>query len=310
VQQEKDRLEARGNFDAIPIYCTCGVGDPRVVNLPVTGPYFALDFTTPVGISTGKSRSLAEIEQSLDRQKLAYEQSISVAGKSAPIADAIQTTLGSDSIYEPEGRRVISPVSRLWSVGWGGYVIFDWDNFFAATMAGIGDRDLAYANAIETLRESTAQGFVPNYARAKGWKSSDRSEPPVGAIRSHCADPQPVNGSPARLSLPVHIMPRFQHLAVQDIGVHELQQFATELKTKVSRNTTIGVMCTVFGVLEYAEKCKMKVSELTSNIVRPRPNPTRRSSPVNKLPISSPQQESRSKHCLPSRGIQVRVPVN
>src|SRR3981189_2580653 len=49
-------------------------------------------------------------------------------------------------------------------------------------MASLGDRDLAYADAIETLRESTAEGFVPNYARAGNWKSFDRSEPPVGAI--------------------------------------------------------------------------------------------------------------------------------
>jgi putative isomerase len=182
VDREKDHMEARGSVRTIPIYCTCGEGDRTVVGLPITGPYVALDFTAPVGISTGKSRSLAEIRQALDHQKRAHDQSISAAGKAATIADAIQTTLGWDTIYEPEGRRVMSPVSRLWSVGWGGYVIFDWDNFFAATMAAIGDRDLAYANAIETLRESTVQGFVPNYARARGWKSSDRSEPPVGAI--------------------------------------------------------------------------------------------------------------------------------
>ena len=67
-------------------------------------------------------------------------------------------------------------------MGWGGYVLFDWDTFFAATLASIGDKDLAYANALEILREETKQGFVPNYARAGGWKSEDRSEPPVGAI--------------------------------------------------------------------------------------------------------------------------------
>ena len=67
-------------------------------------------------------------------------------------------------------------------MSWGGYVLFDWDTFFAATLAGIGDKDLAYANALEILREETPQGFVPNYARAGNWKSSDRSEPPVGAI--------------------------------------------------------------------------------------------------------------------------------
>ena len=87
-----------------------------------------------------------------------------------------------DTIYEPEKRRVISPVSRVWSVAWGGYVLFDWDTFFAATLASIGDKDLAYANALETLREETPGGFVPNFARAGNWKSSDRSEPPVGAI--------------------------------------------------------------------------------------------------------------------------------
>jgi neutral trehalase len=61
-------------------------------------------------------------------------------------------------------------------------VLFDWDTFFAATLAGIGDRDLAYANAMEILREETPNGFVPNLARPGGWKTFDHSEPPVGAI--------------------------------------------------------------------------------------------------------------------------------
>jgi neutral trehalase len=104
------------------------------------------------------------------------------SGKIGPIVDAIETTLGWDTIYDPSKNRVISPVSRIWSVGWGGYVLFDWDTFFAATLASIGDRDLAYANAVEVLREETPNGFVPNNARPFGWKSFDRSEPPVGAI--------------------------------------------------------------------------------------------------------------------------------
>jgi hypothetical protein len=180
--REKGHIEARGGVGTVPIFCTCQMGDQRVMDIPISGAYFALDFNAPVGISTGKVRNVAEIQEVLVRQKRAYDESIAAAGKAAPIADAIQTTLGWDTIYEPEGGRVLSPVSRVWSVNWGGYVIFDWDNFFAATMAGIGDRDLAYANAVETLRESTQQGFVPNYARARGWKSSDRSEPPVGTI--------------------------------------------------------------------------------------------------------------------------------
>jgi len=182
-------IETHGSSGAVPVYCTCESGaDSRGTirgvrgDIAVGGPYFAAELTQPVGVSTGKQRSVAEITAVIERQHEAYEQSLKAAGKSGPILDAIETALGWDTIYEPSHHRVVSPVSRDWSVGWGGYVIFDWDTFFAATMASVGDRDLAYANAIETLHESTDQGFVPNYARAGGWKSSDRSEPPVGAI--------------------------------------------------------------------------------------------------------------------------------
>jgi len=183
VLKREDSIEARGASGVVPVYCTCTrEQQSQYIALPMGGPYFAADFTAPVGMSSGKRRSVEEMEAALTRQKAAYEQSIVAAGKNGPIVDAIETTLGWDTIYEPEKSRVVSPVSRVWSVNWGGYVIFDWDTFFAATMAGIGDRDLAYADVLETLREETPQGFVPNYARPGGWKSFDRSEPPVGAI--------------------------------------------------------------------------------------------------------------------------------
>lgn len=195
VNRNADSIVATDPRGTVHIYCTCtGGSDPDLrgsgtverteqpVSAPVTGPYFAIDFTGPVGISTGRRRSIKEIETIIQRERAAYDSSVTAAGKAAPLVDAIETTLGWDTIYEPEKERVVSPVSRVWSVSWGGYVIFDWDTFFAASLAGIRDRDLAYADAIETLREETAEGFVPNYARAGGWKSSDRSEPPVGSI--------------------------------------------------------------------------------------------------------------------------------
>lgn len=187
------RIVATTSVDSgIEIDCTCSTQtDELIGSLPVTAPYFTFDLTSPVALSSvelnlvGKKRiprTLEQIQSAIDRQRQAYEKSIQTAGAKGPILDAIETTLGWDTIYEPEKGRVISPVSRVWSVSWGGYVLFDWDTFFAATMAGIGDKDLAYANALETLREETPAGFVPNYARAGGWKSFDRSEPPVGAI--------------------------------------------------------------------------------------------------------------------------------
>jgi Mannosylglycerate hydrolase MGH1-like glycoside hydrolase domain len=145
-------------------------------------PYFSVDLSGPVGISTGKPRTVQEIRDVVDRQQQAYSQSHSKDTGTASILEAIETTLAWDTIYEPQGHRVISPVSRVWNVAWGGYVLFDWDTFFAADLAAVGSRDLAYANVLEILNEETPEGFVPNYARAGNWKSFDRSEPPVGAI--------------------------------------------------------------------------------------------------------------------------------
>jgi len=185
VERSGDYLEAHADGRSIPVFMAF---EPYArnplkdfVDLPIGGAYFATDESF-AGVCTGRRRTLDEIRAVIAKQKAAYEKALADAGNNGPIMDAIETTLGWDTIYEPEKQRVISPVSRVWSVGWGGYVLFDWDTFFAATMASIGDKDLAYANAIEILRESTPQGFVPNYARAGGWKSSDRSEPPVGAI--------------------------------------------------------------------------------------------------------------------------------
>ena len=125
------------------------------------GPYFAADFIEPIGSQHGESARIGRDREivSIYKQKAAYENRIQAAGKNGPILDAIETTIGWDTIYEPEKQRVISPVSRVWSVGWGGYVLFDWDTFFAATLAGIGSKDLAYANALEILREETAAGL-------------------------------------------------------------------------------------------------------------------------------------------------------
>ncbi|QNI32096.1 hypothetical protein H7849_24380 [Alloacidobacterium dinghuense] len=180
VVKEDDHLEAQLPGRNIFVYMSGK--DTHDVSVPVSGSYLSADLTQPLGLSTGRLRTVADIHTVLERERRAYEQSVAGFGDRAPVADAIQTVIGWDTIYEPHGHRVISPVSRIWSVGWGGYVLFDWDTFFAATLAAVGDRDLAYANAIEICREATAQGFVPNYARGGGWKSEDRSEPPVGAI--------------------------------------------------------------------------------------------------------------------------------
>jgi putative isomerase len=165
-----DHIEFNNASRKICVYWT-GQEQPAVA-LPIATPFFAALFQEPVGISTGSPRSVEQIRAILKRRRPSGDN----------VSQAIESVMGWDTFYDPSKSRVISPVSRLWSIGWGGYVLFDWDTFFAASMAAIGDRNLAYADAIEILQESTPEGFVANYARANGWKSFDRSEPPVGAI--------------------------------------------------------------------------------------------------------------------------------
>lgn len=193
-------IEAQGPSSNVAIYCTCtrspaprgldGSGNPLTggnTDFLVKSPYFAMQFTRPLGISTGKQRSLAEIEAILYQQNAIRQKSIVAGDAAASIEDAIQTTLGWNTIYDPDNHRVITPVGRNWSAANGGYVLFEWDTMFTATMASSGDRNLAYANVIEILRGERPEGFIPNYTRAGhhevgDQQTSDRSQPPIGSI--------------------------------------------------------------------------------------------------------------------------------
>ena len=133
----------------------------------------------PIAITTDASKTAAEIGQIIDQAEARW-----AAGKSrypaAPDAyEAMQAVLAWNTIYDPGNDRVISPVSRAWSAG--GWVLFEWDTYFAAYMLSLDCKELAYANAIAITDEITDRGFVPNNSQP-GIKSLDRSEPPVGAF--------------------------------------------------------------------------------------------------------------------------------
>lgn len=170
-----------GGESTLPVYASQPLqNDPHIW---AQTPYLALELSRPVGISTGRRRSLAEIQALIDRQSRVFTHSFPGGDESEiRLSTAIQTALAWDTIYEPEGRRVVSPVSRIWNVAWGGFVLFEWDNYFAAYMAALDNRELAYANAVEMTRALTESGFVPNFATTNGVASRDRSEPPVGSL--------------------------------------------------------------------------------------------------------------------------------
>ncbi len=151
-------------------------------NIPWTGPYLALKLDQPVALWASRQRSSEEIRALIGKQKAAQETNVSAWGDLGEIYSAIETVIAWDTIYDPAKQRAISPVSRLWSIGSGGSVLFEWDTYFAAYLASVADSGLAFANAVEMTREITPAGIVPNVAAIAGYKSLDRSEPPVGAI--------------------------------------------------------------------------------------------------------------------------------
>jgi hypothetical protein len=143
-------------------------------------PYLALPLTGPVGLSTGRARSVADIEAVLARQRRSEEQGLARYDELAEVSRPIRSVLAWNTIYDPVRDRVITPVARTWcsSHGW---VLFEWDTYFAAYMLSVDNPDLAMANAIAITHEITPEGLVPNFVNATGFSSRDRSEPPVGA---------------------------------------------------------------------------------------------------------------------------------
>jgi hypothetical protein len=154
----------------------------REMNTGATGPYVAILLDRPVVICTGEPVGACMVREWLDASRAALLAGQLAYGDSGELYGAMRTCLAWDTIYEPEKDQVCTPVSRLWNLGWGGYVLFCWDTYFAAMMCMIDNPDLASANAIAITREKTESGFVPNFGASNDFKSRDRSQPPVGSM--------------------------------------------------------------------------------------------------------------------------------
>lgn len=160
-----------------------GTGEPVAEPyLWTQGPCVTRRADAVVGFAAGAHLSLEEIRARVDKAAAARAAETHAWGELGEVRDAMQTCLAWDTVYDPLRERVISPVSRRWNCNWGGYVMFCWDSYFAAAMAAVDHRDLAYANAIEITREGIGNGFVPNFVSPSGYQSRDRSQPPVGAM--------------------------------------------------------------------------------------------------------------------------------
>lgn len=180
VQREGEALTAFLPQKKLTLFATAP--SMREMQVPVPSPYLALSLDREVGLSTQRPRCVEEIRALLDRQRAQALAAKNRYGELGEVYAAIQTCLAWDTIYDPAGERVMSTVSRIWNCNNGGWVLFCWDTYFAAYMAALDNQHLAYANAVEITREKTPAGFVPNVSNGHGFKSLDRSQPPVGSM--------------------------------------------------------------------------------------------------------------------------------
>lgn len=145
-------------------------------------PYLAIPLSGEVGIYAGIPMDLEQIQAFVESNRNKMEvEAMQFEGLSETYR-VMTSVLGWNTIYDPENDRVITPVSRSWNVDWGGYVMFDWDTYFASYMFSLFNKDLAYANAIEITRSAAPDGFIPNFAASYRKISVDRSQPPVGSF--------------------------------------------------------------------------------------------------------------------------------
>jgi hypothetical protein len=180
VTRDRDVLRIEGGGRAFEVRSTANdIGDPFGT---VGTPYLSAPLDGVLAVYSGGPRSLAEVQGIVARRKAELLARQAKWGDHAELFSAMQTILAWNAVYDPENDRVISPVSRIWNANWGGYVLFDWDTYFAAFMYSLYDEDLAFANAVEVTKGWTKEGFIPNFASAYHLKSEDRSQPPVGSL--------------------------------------------------------------------------------------------------------------------------------
>jgi mannosylglycerate hydrolase MGH1-like protein len=138
--------------------------------------------TGTVGFSTGKPRTVAEIQEIVRVRRDALSREAAAHGNLAEAYEAIRAAIGWSTIYDSGHDRLITVVSREWNAWFGGYVVFGWDNFFIPYACSLFCRELALANYAEHMRSLTPGGFIPNVEKTGGKTSWDRSQPPVGSI--------------------------------------------------------------------------------------------------------------------------------
>jgi putative isomerase len=180
VELKDNTVLFRSEKRSLTVHST-GTGVKEYLSNP--SPYLAVKLDQPVSFYTGKSLTVDQVKSMVANRRAEQETIYQKYGSLSDVYQALQSAIGWNIIYDASKERIIYPVSRIWTETFGGqYVLFDWDTYFSAMMAGLESKELAYANAVEITRAITPGGFIPNFSGSYGSASFDRSQPPVGSL--------------------------------------------------------------------------------------------------------------------------------
>lgn len=144
-------------------------------------PFLTCEGNGPVGFYTGDNKTLEELTSIIEKARINYHDNSKKYGEMAEAYEAIKTVLGWNTLYDPEKNRAISPVSRGWNEAWQGFVLFEWDTYFASFLFALDNKELAYSNAIAITKGINGQGFVGQW-QMPGMVAQAISQPPVGSL--------------------------------------------------------------------------------------------------------------------------------
>ncbi len=150
---------------------------------PYSAPYKSYLADSIFSIYTGREKGLTEIVQIVNEARQNYDDSFRQFGEFADAHKAISTVLGWNTLYDADLERVITPVSRGWNEAWQGFVLFEWDTYFAALLSGLDHKELAYSNVLAVTKNLNRFGAVAFTQQPRN-QLADNSQPPVGSMVS------------------------------------------------------------------------------------------------------------------------------
>ncbi|MFN8009285.1 MAG: hypothetical protein U0V70_20115 [Terriglobia bacterium] len=122
-----------------------------------------------------------KIDARLDQNGEAYaRRRPTVKGLFEGAPEAIGNNLFWSGLYAPPYDLIFPNVTRAWAYNFGGWVVFEWDNFFNALLTSLEDPSQTLAGIRADLLGQTPSGFIPNCVAANS-TTPDRSQPPVGS---------------------------------------------------------------------------------------------------------------------------------